>query len=131
MCIHYPLHHHPLPPGRSCSILLFSDFVEEKNVKDNKENMVFLLVWGKDSYAGRFYVLFPCICVLQPILIHLYQTSSLLPNPLSIVASPSLRLLYLFLHSEHTNHIQVFSFPFPIPPVCCLPLVCLILLYLF
>jgi hypothetical protein len=28
--------------------------------------MMFLLVWDKDSYTGRFLVLFPCIYVLHP-----------------------------------------------------------------
>jgi hypothetical protein len=60
-------------------------------------------------------VLFPGICVLQPKLVHLYQTS-LLPCPLPIVGSVSLRLLYLLLYSEHINHIQVFGFlPIPYP----------------
>jgi hypothetical protein len=27
-----------------------------------------LLVWDKDSYTEGFLVLFPCTCVLQPIL---------------------------------------------------------------
>jgi hypothetical protein len=49
--------------------------------------------------------LFPCTCVLQPILAHLYQTSSLLPSPLPTVASASLRLLYSLLYSEHIKHI--------------------------
>jgi hypothetical protein len=93
---------------------LFSDFVEEKN-KDEK-NMMFLLVWDKDSYIGRFFVLFPWTCVLQPKLVHLNQISSLLPSPLLIVASANLRLLYSFLSSEHINHLQVFGFlPFPYP----------------
>jgi hypothetical protein len=30
--------------GRTSSALLFSDFVEENNIKDNKKNMGFLLV---------------------------------------------------------------------------------------
>jgi hypothetical protein len=33
-------------------------------------------------------------CVLQHTLVHLWQTSSLLPGPLHRVASASLRLLY-------------------------------------
>jgi hypothetical protein len=71
-----------------------------------------LLVWGRDSYTERFLVLFPWTCVLQPTLIHLCQTSLLLPGPLPIVAN--LRLLYLLLYSEHINHIQVLGFlPFP------------------
>jgi hypothetical protein len=55
-------------------------------------------------------VLFPCIWVLQSKLVHLYQTSSLLPSPLPIVHSASLRLQYSFLYSEHIKHIQVFGF---------------------
>jgi hypothetical protein len=43
--------------------------------------MVFLLVWNKDSYTGRFLVLFPNIHVLPPQLVHLFQSSSLLPSP--------------------------------------------------
>jgi hypothetical protein len=42
----------------------------------------------------RFVALLPCTCVLQPKLVHLYQTSSLLPGHLPIVTSVSLRLLY-------------------------------------
>jgi hypothetical protein len=38
--------------------------------------------------------LFPCTCVLQPKLIHLSQTFSLLPGHLPIVTSVVLRLLY-------------------------------------
>jgi hypothetical protein len=30
-----------LSPGRVCSALLFSDFVEEKKIKDKKKNMIF------------------------------------------------------------------------------------------
>jgi hypothetical protein len=37
-------------------------FHRRKNIKDNKKNknMVFLLIWDKDSYTGRFLVLFLC-----------------------------------------------------------------------
>jgi hypothetical protein len=72
--------------------------------------MTFLLVWGKDSYSGKFLVLFPCIYALQPTLVHFYQTSSLLPSPLTIIALASLRLQYSLPYSEHINHIQAFSF---------------------
>jgi hypothetical protein len=68
---------------------LLSNFIEEKEIKDNKKNMAFLLVWNKDSYMVRFLVLFPCIYVLQPKLVHLYQVSSLLPSALLIVALAS------------------------------------------
>jgi hypothetical protein len=47
-------------PGRTCSTLLFYKFVNE------------------DSYTGSFLELFPCIYVLQPQLVHFYQSSSLL-----------------------------------------------------
>jgi hypothetical protein len=49
----------------------------------------------------------PCTCVLQPTLSHLCWTSSLLPGPLPIVASASLRFLYSLCNSEHISHIQV------------------------
>jgi hypothetical protein len=73
---------------------------------------------------------------LQPTLAHLYQTFSLLPSPLPIVASASLRLLYSLLYSEHINHIQILGFlPFPYSSHACSPLVwdpCpIILLHLF
>jgi hypothetical protein len=85
---------------------------------------VFLLVWDKDSYTERFLALLPCTCVLQPTLVHFYQTSSLLPGPLPIVVSDSLRLLYSLLYSEHI-HFQVSGFlPFPISPAHILPLAC-------
>jgi hypothetical protein len=58
--------------------------------------------------------LLPCTCVLKPTLVHLYQSSSLLPSLLPIVALASLRLLYLLLYREYINHIQVLGFlPFP------------------
>jgi hypothetical protein len=66
--------------------------------------------WDKDSYTERFLTLLPCTCVLQPKLVHLYQTSSLLPGYLPIVASVSLRLLYSLLYSGHINHFQVLGF---------------------
>jgi hypothetical protein len=49
-------------------------------------------------------------CVLQPKLIHLYQTSSLLPGHLPIVTSVTLRLLYSLLYSGHIKHVQVLGF---------------------
>jgi hypothetical protein len=95
---------------------LVLQFCWRGSIKNNKKNIEFLIVWDKDSYIRRFFLLFPCICVSQPKLVHLYQTSLLLPSPLSIVASASLRLVYLFLSSEYINHIQVFGFlPFIYP----------------
>jgi hypothetical protein len=86
---------------------LVSNFIEEK--RDNEKDIAFLLVWDKDSYTKRFLVLLPCTCVLQSTLVHLYQTSSLLPSPLPLVAFASLRLLYLLLYIKHINHIQAGS----------------------
>jgi hypothetical protein len=82
-----------------------------------------LLIWGKDSYTERFLVLLPCTCVLQPTLLHLYLTSTLLLGPLPIVTSANLRLLYSLLNREYINHIQVLSFlPFPYSSCACSPL---------
>jgi hypothetical protein len=81
--------------------------------------------WDKDGYTERFLVLLPCTCVLQPELVHLYKTSSLLPGHLPIVVSVSLRWLYLLLYSGHVKHFQILGFiPFPVPPVHVLPLAC-------
>jgi hypothetical protein len=58
--------------------------------------------------------LLPCTYVLQPALVHLYQTSSLLPSSLPIVASASLKLLYSLFYGGHINHFEVLGFlPFP------------------
>jgi hypothetical protein len=56
-------------------------------LRDNKKDIMFLLMWDKDRYTERFL-----LCVLQPTLVHLYQTSVLLPGPLPIVTSASLFL---------------------------------------
>jgi hypothetical protein len=95
-----------------------------------------LLVWDIYSYTERFLVLLPGTCVLQHTLVHLYQTSSLLPSPLLIVGSASLRLLYSLLSSDHINHIWLLSFlPCPYSSCACSPLsfwpCSIILLHLF
>jgi hypothetical protein len=87
------LHHPPQTSIRNFSYLLFSNFLKRKH-RDNKKDIAFLLLWDKDSYTERCLLLLPCTCVLQPTLVHLYQTSSLLPSPLPTVASVILRLLY-------------------------------------
>jgi hypothetical protein len=94
--------------GQNLFCPLFLQFCWRENIRDNKKNIAFLLVWGKDSYTERFLVLLPRICVLQPILVQLFQPS--LPSPLPIVASVSLKLFYLLLYSDHSNHIQVLGF---------------------
>jgi hypothetical protein len=105
-------HHSSLPlstptSGQKLFCPLAVQFCGRENIKDSKKNIALLLIWYKDSYTERFLALFPCTCVLQPTLVHLYQTTSLLPGPLPTVASPSLRSLYSLLYSEHINHIQV------------------------
>jgi hypothetical protein len=96
---------HPYPILSSCFPILL-----KRKPKSNKKDIGFLLVWDKYSYTERLLVVLPCTCVLQPTLVDLYQTSSLLPGPLPIVASASLWWLYLLLYSEHINHIQGFWF---------------------
>jgi hypothetical protein len=137
MHIHYLSH---LPPSTTCRQNLFCFlvlwFFWRENIRDNKKRIASLLLWDKHSYSEIFLALLPCTCVLQSTLVHLYQTSSLLPGPLPIAASPSLRLLYSRLCSEHINRILVLGFfPFPISPVHALLLVCdpcpIILLQLF
>jgi hypothetical protein len=71
--IHMYMHclsHLPFPPplpGRTCSVLLFFDFLEEETW-DNEKDIVFLLIWDENSYMDRFLALVPCIYVLQPTL---------------------------------------------------------------
>jgi hypothetical protein len=92
------LGHVPLP---SPSLLLASGqnmfcplvllFCWRENIGHNKKGIAFLLLLGRDSCAEIFLALLPCTCVLQPALVHLCQTSSLLCGPIFIVASASLR----------------------------------------
>jgi hypothetical protein len=65
-----------------------------ENIRDNKKDIVFLLVWCKHSYTERFLALFQCTCALQPTLVYLCQITLLLPGPVSTMASASLRLLF-------------------------------------
>jgi hypothetical protein len=116
MCIYYLGHLPPNPAphthillGRTCSALFILWFCWRENIGDNKKNTTFLLVWDKDSYVERLLVLLPCTCVLQPTLVHLYLTSSLLSGHLPIVASASLRL-FTPLQWAHQPHSR-FRFP--------------------
>jgi hypothetical protein len=87
-------------------------FCWRENINYNKKNIAFLLV--EIRYTERFLLLLPCTCVLQPELINLYQTSSLLPGYLSIATSVSLSLLYLLFYNGHIKRFQVLGFlPFP------------------
>jgi hypothetical protein len=73
-----------------CPLLRFS---WRENIRDNKKDILFLLVCDKDSYTERCLALLPCTCMLQPTLVHFFQTSLLLLGPLPILASAKLRLL--------------------------------------
>jgi hypothetical protein len=81
-----------------------------ENIRDNKKHIALFLVWDKRGYKERFLALIPHTCVLQPTLVHLYHTSSLLPSPLPILPSAKLRL---FVHQQgaHQPHLS-FRFPF-------------------
>jgi hypothetical protein len=99
----------PLGQNLFCSLLWLC---WRENIRDNKKDIALLLLWDKDSYTERFLVLLPCSCVLQTTLVHFYQTSSLFPGHLPIVAFANLRLLYSLLNREHINHIEVLGFLF-------------------
>jgi hypothetical protein len=75
-----------------CPLVLQSCWTEI--LRDNKKDIAFLLDGERDSYTERFLALLPCTCVLQTTLVHIYQTSSLLPGDLPKAAAASLRLLF-------------------------------------
>jgi hypothetical protein len=53
----------------------------KKNIRDNKKDIAFLLVWDRDSYTERFLALLPCTCVLQPTLVVVPLHYFLVPFP--------------------------------------------------
>jgi hypothetical protein len=53
---------------------LFFQFCWRESIRDNKKEIAFLLAWDKDSSTERFLALLPCTCLLQPKLVHLYQS---------------------------------------------------------
>jgi hypothetical protein len=117
VCIHCLYHLPPPPPPLPTTpcfqaerVLTSSPICWRENIRDNKKDISFLLVWDKDSSTERFLALLPCTCELQPTLIHFFPTSSLLPGSLPIVASASLGLLYSLLYSEHIKHFWVLGF---------------------
>jgi hypothetical protein len=110
MYIHCLGHLSPFLTSRQNLFCPLLQFCWRENIRDNKNDIAFLLVWDKDSYTERFLALLPCTSVLQPELVHHYKTSSLLPCHLPVVTSASLRLLYSLLYSEHINHFQVLGF---------------------
>jgi hypothetical protein len=79
---------------------------------------VFLLVWDKDSYTERFLALLPCTCVLQPLLINLYQILHYFPIDLCHFKVTMLAPLQL----AHQT-LSSFGFPtFPDSSCMCPPL---------
>jgi hypothetical protein len=78
----YPLFgplHHPSPPTPSSRQNLFHPlvlwFCWREIIRDNKKDIVFWLIWDKDSCTERVLVLLSHTCVLQPTLALLCQTS--------------------------------------------------------
>jgi hypothetical protein len=67
----------------SCSPTLYEE-------KRKKLKMIFLLVGDKGRYPESFLVIFPCIYVLQPQLVHYLKFSSFYFSPFLIVLSTSL-----------------------------------------
>jgi hypothetical protein len=122
MCIHclcQPPTHLLMPPnphlpGRNLFHHFFQ-FYWRENLRHNKKDISFLVIWDKDSYTERFLALLLITGVLQSTLVHFYQASLLLLGPVPIVVSANLRLLYSLLNREQINHIQVlgfYSFPY-------------------
>jgi hypothetical protein len=73
--------------------------------------MVVLLAWDKGKYTGRLLVLFPCIYVLQHQLIHLFQSSPVLPSLLPMVASGQFKIsIFIFIQWAYQLHSR-FCFP--------------------
>jgi hypothetical protein len=70
-------------------------------------------------YFIHVYTLFALYSSSYPFpchLVHLFQSSSLLPSLFHMETLASLRLLYSFLYSEHIKLIQVFGLlPLPYP----------------
>jgi hypothetical protein len=116
----------PLPlPSRQKLFCPFLQFCWREDISNNKKDKAIFASWDKDSYTEKFLALLPCTSVLQPELIHLNPTSSLLPSHLPKLTFIILRLLYLLLCSADIKHVQVLGFlPIPIPHICAVPLEC-------
>jgi hypothetical protein len=69
--------HIPSTPGSRQDLFhpLVLSFCWRENMRDNKKDITFWLLWDKDIYTERFLVFLPCTCVLQPTSVHLYQTA--------------------------------------------------------
>jgi hypothetical protein len=69
--------------------------------------MAFLLVWDKDQMQGDSLCCFHAHMYYNPQLVHLFQTFTLLLSPYPILASASLRLLYLLLYSGYKGILEL------------------------
>jgi hypothetical protein len=74
MCIHSlcQLPHHPQCPSSRQNLFHPLVLCWKENIRDNKTDISFLLVWDKDSYTERFLALLSSTHVLQPTLVHFH-----------------------------------------------------------
>jgi hypothetical protein len=93
---HPPFWADPIPPS---SFVL--QFCWRENIKGNKRNSVSASL-RKRWYTERSLVLFPYTCVLQQTLVHLYQTSSLLPSHTSHRDFWQLKIYYIGFNTVST-----------------------------
>jgi hypothetical protein len=89
-----------LSPSRTCSILLLSDFAEDKRKKEKNKKWHFCLFVMKVATQG----------VSLWTLIGSSLFFSFYLNPFLMTVSANLRILYSFLYKEYINHIHLLSF---------------------
>jgi hypothetical protein len=111
MCIHCLGHLPPAPtPSFQAEPVVVLWFCWRENIRDNKKDIAFLLASDKDSYTERFLTLLPCTCVLQPTVVHLWTTLTVLDN-------------YICSSTVSTSTHSRFRFPtFPYSYCACSPL---------
>jgi hypothetical protein len=103
-----------LPPAPAPSLFWpFSPILLKRRHKQQWERQSIFASWD-DSYTERFLALLPCTSVLQPKLIHLYLTFSLLPGHLPILTSRCFK--FSVLAALQWGHQTLPSFGFPTYP---------------
>jgi hypothetical protein len=105
----------PLPHFKAEHILPFPPSCWRQGISNNKKDIAFLLLWDEDNYTERFLAFLPCTCVLQPKLIHLYLTASLLPGHLPIMTSCQCKIT--LFGPLQWSHQTFSSFKFPSLPL--------------
>jgi hypothetical protein len=98
------------PAGRTCSTLLFSDFVEERIKWHFCLFVIKVAIQGISLWYFHVYVYYNPNWFISSIFFSFYLSSFLM------VVSASLKILYSFLYREYINHIHVLSFlllPYP------------------